>query len=275
MAKACAALADTGATVTAVASRSAAEIPHLLRQHDPERLVVLGGDGMIHHAVQAIAGSPVVLGILRGGTGNDIARALGIPRRPLPAANRAVEPATPLDLIRISNQSSTAYAVSVLTAGFSGLVTARANRIRWLGGQAKYTAATIGCLPNLKSFEVELIPGSGDLVMGSVPERACLIAFGNTRYFGGGMAICPTADPADGIMQVVTVEPVHAVHLAAVLPLAFAGQHLHSQKVHTTTARRMDLEIKPSWWADGEELAVTGPVSVEVITGALQIAGGP
>ncbi|NUR87969.1 MAG: sphingosine kinase, partial [Nonomuraea sp.] len=52
----------------------------------PDALVAFGGDGLVHLAVQAVAGTDVPLGVIPAGTGNDIADALGIPRNDLRAA---------------------------------------------------------------------------------------------------------------------------------------------------------------------------------------------
>ena len=51
-----------------------------------ESLVVVGGDGLVHMAVQALAGTDVNLGIIPAGTGNDVARYLDIPRKDPQAA---------------------------------------------------------------------------------------------------------------------------------------------------------------------------------------------
>jgi len=66
-------------------------------------LVVCGGDGIVHTALQAVAGSPVPLGVVPAGSGNDFARDLGIPRTPTEAL-MALVGAVPrcVDLVRVS-----------------------------------------------------------------------------------------------------------------------------------------------------------------------------
>ena len=259
-----AALEQTGARVTPLASAGTEHISDLLQNNDIERLVVLGGDGMIHHAAQVAAATNLPMGIIPGGTGNDIARALGIPRRRLEAAQLATGPTTKLDLIRVDDGVRHAFAVSVLTAGFSGHVTEYANQLRHVRGQLKYTLATLRCLPKLRACQV-----SG---LGNLGDQASIVAFGNTRFFGGGMAICPAADPTDGSMQVVVVGDVGRLHLAAVLPAAFLGQHVRSSAVRTASMTSAAVTIDATWWADGERLAIGPTATVSVSPSALAVA---
>src|SRR5213083_46292 len=53
-------------------------------------LIVLGGDGAAHQGVQFCADHDVALGLVPAGTGNDFARALGVPGEPLPAVEALV-----------------------------------------------------------------------------------------------------------------------------------------------------------------------------------------
>ncbi len=256
-------LTESGCDVEPLVSDSSHHVAELLDRDDIERLIVSGGDGMIHHAVQSIAMTTVAFGIIPAGTGNDIARALNVPRSIHKAVRRSLEDPTPMDLIRISDDHGESFVVSVLTAGFSGTVNEIANTIGWAGGQLKYTVATLRCLPHLGSASVS---GLSD------HERFSLLAIGNTRFFGGGMAICPTADPTDGVGEIIVVDPVGPIHLAAVLPAAFVGQHVRSRKVHQLRFHRVDIETEAAWWADGEKLPRTGPVTVEVVPRALSVA---
>ncbi|MEK9999177.1 MAG: diacylglycerol kinase family protein, partial [Acidimicrobiaceae bacterium] len=155
-----------------------------------ERLVVLGGDGMVHLAVQAVAGTDTILGVVPVGTGNDFVRALpGIPEGPLEAAAVALGDPDPIDAIRVDDR----WVASVATAGFSADVNERANRLRRPKGQSRYTVATVLELPALKRRPTTItVDGTAHA------HDAVMIAVANTAWFGGGMHICPDADPDDG-----------------------------------------------------------------------------
>ena len=90
------------------------------------RLIVVGGDGLVHLGLQAVAGTSTVLGVVPVGTGNDFARGLdGIEAESADAARAALGDAVALDAIRAGDH----WVASVATAGFSADVNERANKM--------------------------------------------------------------------------------------------------------------------------------------------------
>jgi diacylglycerol kinase (ATP) len=85
---------DAGLVVRDLQGRDADEALDLARQcvaDGVDAVVVCGGDGMVHIALQAVATSPTPLGIIPAGTGNDVARYFDIPRTdPVAAADRVI-----------------------------------------------------------------------------------------------------------------------------------------------------------------------------------------
>src|SRR5690606_10147721 len=112
-----------------------------------EALVVCGGDGLVHLAIQALADTGVPLGLIPCGTGNDVARYLDLPRSdPAAAADRVIASrACTIDLAL----SRGPYFVPVPAAGFDAIVNERANRMSWPKGQMRYNLAT---LAELRTF---------------------------------------------------------------------------------------------------------------------------
>ena len=266
------ALQASGATVQPIAARTGADVGGAVTETLSEisRLVVAGGDGLIHLAVQVLAETDIPVGIMPIGTGNDIARALGLSRRPFmgmaEAAQRALADPTPIDLLKVGGS----WVVSVLTAGFSGNVNEAANHMRFPKGQAKYTIATIGLLRRLQAVPMALTSEGF-----SLNENMALVAVGNTKYFGGGMAICPLAHPNDGQAHVVSVADVSALTFARVLPRAFTGSHVKHEAVRDFVTARVRIQTDEVLWADGERLqedASEGLV-IETVPKALLVAG--
>ena len=198
-----------------------------------ERLVVLGGDGMVHLAVQAVAGTDTILGVVPVGTGNDFVRALpGVPEDPLEAAAVALGNPDPIDGIRVGDR----WAASVATAGFSADVNDRANRLRRPKGQTRYTVATVLELPALKRRPTTItVDGTAHA------HDAVMIAVANTAWFGGGMHICPDADPDDGLLDVTVVDGVGRIELLWFFNRVFKGTHLDHPKVHTHRGHRIEI----------------------------------
>lgn len=233
---------------------------------EPERVIAVGGDGLIHRALPALAETGIVLGIVSSGTGNDFARSLELPRRRGSATRRSIGPDRVVDLLRVTfGDGSTALAATVVTAGFSGRVNKRANERSFPRGQLKYTVASLAELRQLHATDI-VVENSPDL---SGP--CTLLAVANTPHFGGGMAIAPQADPTDGMLDLTVVGDVPAWQLALVLPTVFLGQHVRHPRVRTRTADAVGIGQADEVWADGERIG-SGSFTVEVMPAALRVA---
>ena len=231
-----------------------------------ERLIAVGGDGVVNIAVNAIAGTDVVLGVVPAGTGNDFARALGLLDGDVEAQiDRALADASPVDAIRTDH----GWVASVATLGFSGDVTARANRLRWPRGQHRYTLATLLQLPRLQSYPVTVIVDGQRVGTAST----MLLAIGNTAYFGGGMRICPGAKPDDGRVQVIDIDAVTRLRFLRVFPTVFSGRHVDRPEVTAGSGAVVEVDgADIDLWADGERLGPL-PVRLELVRDALRVAG--
>lgn len=235
-----------------------------------QRLLLAGGDGLIHHALPAILETGVDVGILAVGTGNDFSRAVGIDSKGFSrgrwlerAVNIALGPTSAFDVMH----TPAGPVASVATAGFSGSVNQTANAMRLPLGAQKYTLATLRESARLQPMALRLLL-DGDR---SIEQEACLVAIANTRYFGGGMAICPEADPTDGCLDVTIVDPLSAPKLLAFLPLVFSGRHVRHPAVNTYRAKRIEAAADASFWGDGERLDFSAGV-FHVGEGALRLA---
>ena len=121
-------------------------------QLDIRALIVVGGDGMVSLGTNLLAGTKVPLGIVPSGTGNDMARGLGIPHENTEAAIRMLTdllqgPPRTIDAGRVeyvddeTGRASTRWFAGCLSAGFDAVVNERANRMRYPTGPSRYTIA--------------------------------------------------------------------------------------------------------------------------------------
>lgn len=254
-------------SVTELRDRAADEV-----DRGAARIVVIGGDGLAHHVVQAVAGSDTVLGIIPVGTGNDVAGALGLPRQPTEAARVALGPDRNVDLLRRGET----WALSVATTGFSAAVNERAEAMSWPRGASRYSLATLLELPRLRPTDLVLSLEPDD---GGAPVehrvRAALVAVGNTALFGGGMRICPAADPADGVLDITLIDAVGRLDLMRHFGRVFRGTHIHHPAVSVYRAKAITLESAEAGQvpvrADGEAWGEL-PCRIEVVPRALRIA---
>ena len=229
-----------------------------------ESLVVVGGDGMVHLAVQALAGSSTSLGIIPAGTGNDVARYVGIPRKD-PQAAADVVVGSHVRTIDVGRAGGT-YFVTVLAAGFDSLVNERANHMRWPRGQMRYNLAT---LAELKVFE----PLSYTLEMDGEVRRldAMLVAVGNGPSFGGGLRITHGAEIDDGMLDVVIIKPMSKAELVRTYPKLYTGKHVtHPQYEHHRVRTVTVASAGVVAYADGERVGPL-PLTVDVVPKSLRV----
>lgn len=234
-------------------------------------LLVVGGDGMVHLAVNALAGTQVPLGIVPTGTGNDFARMFNLPTEPRTAVGhflQALEQPRRVDLGRVTRADGTScWFAGVLSAGFDAAVNDRANRWRFPRGRLRYPLAM---LRELASFR----PLRYSLVVDGVPRRtdAMLVAVANGRSIGGGMRIVPEAAYDDGALDLFIVSPLSRPAFLGIFPRVYAGRHTSHPAVHIERVRTVRLEASGvTAYADGEPVGRL-PVSVDVVPGALSAA---
>jgi len=229
-----------------------------------EALVVCGGDGLVHLALQLVGGTDVPLGILPAGTGNDVARSVGIPLRdPAAAAARllAWQPRR-IDLARSGDR----WFATVLAAGFDAVVNERANKMTWPRGQMRYNLATLAELRTFLPLRYEL-----DLDGEQKQLEAMLVAVGNGPSFGGGLRIADGASLDDGLLDVVVIGPMSKPELVRTYPKLFKGTHVHHPQFARHRARKVTVACPGIvGYADGERYGAL-PLTVESVPHALQV----
>ena len=227
-------LREAGLAVRSLVGRDADEALDLARAavaDGVDSLVVVGGDGLVHLAAQALAGTAVHLGIIPCGTGNDAPAPSTCPRTdPRLAADVVVGSRTRrIDLGRCG----ATYFVTVLAAGFDSLVNERANAMRWPRGRVSYTLAT---LLELRVFR----PRTYTLELDGRPREveAMLVAVGNGPSFGGGLRIAHGALLDDGRLDVVVIKTMSKGDLVRTYPRLSTGGHVTTRSTSTTGCAR-------------------------------------
>ena len=260
-------LRSGGLSVRDLSGQSADEALDLARaavKDGAEALVVLGGDGMVHLGVQAVAGTGIPLGIIPAGTGNDVARYFDIPRKdPVAAAEIVIRGDTrQVDLAR----SGTKYFATVLCAGFDALVNERANRMTWPKGQMRYNIATLSELRVFKPLHYTL-----DLDGQQLKIEAMMVSVGNGPSFGGGLRIAEGALLDDGMLDVIVIKPMSRGSLVRTYPKLFNGTHTtHPQYEHHLVRTVTVASPGITTYADGERFGDL-PLTVECAPGALTV----
>ena len=239
-----------------------------------DALVVLGGDGIVHQALPAVARTGLPLGIVPAGTGNDGAGALGYPSDPLAAADAIVDAlgvgrVRAVDLGRAETAAGSRWWLTVLAAGFDSAVNERANALRWPRGPRRYDLA-------IALEAVRLGPRRYTLVLDGAEHvlEAMMVSVCNTPRYGGGKLIAPHARMDDGIFDVCVVAPVSRWTLARLAPQLERGGHVGHPAVTFHRAARVGLSAARTAYADGERIGDL-PLVTQCVPAALNVLEPP
>ncbi|SDY47628.1 Diacylglycerol kinase family enzyme [Geodermatophilus africanus] len=250
------------ADVAVVATGSPAELDDALAGRDGRRVVVLGGDGSVHAVARALdrvgaldAAEPV--GVIARGTGNDLARTLGLPLEPDAgaAAVLAGRP-RPLDLLE---DDVGGLVVNAVHAGVGARAGAQADRLKERLGVVAYPvgAALAGVSSAGWPLRVEVDgrvathPGEGWAADGT--REVLMLGVCTGRSIGGGTPLAPGAEPDDGLADVVVSVATGPVARAAFATALTAGEHVDRPDVLVLRGRRVVVTGGPvDLDADGE-----------------------
>ncbi|MEI2785895.1 MAG: diacylglycerol kinase [Candidatus Nanopelagicales bacterium] len=234
-----------------------------------DALIACGGDGTVHCALQAVAGTDVTLGIIPLGTGDDIARTLGLPRNDVQAAADVIADGrtrqVDYGMVRSSDGVDKAF-LAVMSAGFDSEVTERANTMTWPTGTSRYLIAT---LAELRVFQ----PAPFQITVDGQTFRSegMMLAIGNGSSYGGGMYVCPTAIPDDGLLDLTFLTRTSKLTFLRIFPRVFKGSHIHHPSVRTLRGASLHIEAPgQTAYADGERVGPL-PVDVDVVPRGLRV----
>ncbi len=236
-----------------------------------DALIVVGGDGMVSLGTNLVAGTATPLGVVASGTGNDMARALGLPIDDAEAgieqllAALARQPRV-IDAARVRHGGLTTWFAGALSAGFDARVNERANTMTRPRGPSRYTIAMLRELMSFRPIQYSLV------VDGVAREvSAMLVAVSNGVSIGGGMKITPDAELDDGELDLLIVHALSKPRFLRLFPRVFAGSHVGEPEVEITRVRTVSLAAADVVaYADGERVGSL-PVEVEIVPGALRI----
>ncbi|MCU1431258.1 MAG: diacylglycerol kinase catalytic region [Actinotalea sp.] len=245
-----------------------------------DALVVVGGDGMVHLGVNVVAGTGLPLGVVAAGSGNDVARALGLPQHDVDAAVRTLERGLergPRAVDAVAAAPPTGgraeWFLGVLSCGIDAAANARANEMSWPPGAGRYVRALASVLASFRPYGYRITTDHG------VWESAgTLVAVANTPWFGGGIKIAPDAVVDDGLLDVVVAGPFSRAGVIRIFPGMYRGRHVVHPAVQVLRTRSVLIEhseigpVPPVAFSDGERLGPL-PLRVAVRPGAVLLLG--
>ena len=234
------------------------DLDALLDTRDGRTVVLVGGDGSVHTAVATLRRRGELspddpLGLVPLGTGNDLARTLGIPLEPADAA-RALLHGTPRALDLLVDDAG-GVVVNVVHLGVGAEAAEKATGLKDRLGKAAYPVGSVLAAAGPTGWDLR-VEVDGSVV--EVEGDALMVAVANGRTIGGGASIAPDAAPDDGLLDVVVATstgPLARLGFGAALR---EGEHVERDDVVTRRGRTVTVSGQPfPLNADGE---LDGPV---------------
>jgi diacylglycerol kinase (ATP) len=232
--------------------------PDIIREQGNafDTIVVVGGDGTIHEALQAIDLERHLLAIIPWGTGNDFAYALGWPRELNACVERIAAGAERrVDLGAYEIEYPEGHLAgrfhNSVGFGFEALVNAESHRVQHLKGPAVYVWAFLKALPLYRSYRVDVeydsVRHSGDVL---------LFAIGNGRRVGGTFHFFPDASLDDGMLNLLFTDRIPPFRIPAVFTTLMREHHGGSKRFQNARAPSFTVRCKDGIpvYVDGEFL---------------------
>lgn len=236
------------------------------------RVVLVGGDGTLHHMLPVLLTHRLTLGVVPLGNGNDTARALGVHRLAWPKALELAlrGPTRRMDVGELVTPRLHVPFISSLAAGFDAAVGQRAIEApRWLHGMPRYLWATLGALATLRTHRLRVsIDGTpcheGEALFASVL---------NTPSYGSGMPAVPGARVADGQLDLLVAGRFGRLGTLGMLPRLLRGTHLANPKCRSWRFQSLALECDHELplAGDGEPLQPLRRFEVRVRASAITV----
>jgi diacylglycerol kinase (ATP) len=234
--------------------------------HGVRLVVAWGGDGTINEVGGALVSRDAALGIVPAGSGNGLARELGLPLQPEAALATALAGAERrIDAGELNGR----FFFNVAGLGFDARV-ARLFNTRAHGRRGLLPYVVLG-LRALWSYEPAVYEVEADGATRRV--RAFVLAFANSRQYGNGAVLAPGARFDDGLLDLVAVDPrplpiqlLRARHLRAGAPPNARGIDIRRVRAAVVTSSE-PLECH----VDGEVFAPGRRAEVRVHAGALRV----
>lgn len=238
-------------------------------------VVAAGGDGTVNAVVNGLAESSegVRMAILPLGTGNDFCRTLAIPSNPMSALRILDSPTVRrIDIVEAEHETHGRYFINMASGGNSHRVTEHLNdemKQRW--GPFCYVRGVVDVLPDLQRFHATICLDDGPTEHFNLFN----VFLGNGRTCGAGLRVAPTANPEDGLLEVMIVLDGGPIDVATLAARFLVNHFLDSEMVVRRRARRVSIDSEPKmlFVTDGDattEVPATftvHPQALEVVVG--------
>jgi diacylglycerol kinase (ATP) len=266
-------LADLGLLTTLRSASGPGHITALVTEAlaaGERRILIAGGDGSLNEAVNGYvgrAGADQVLGLIPIGTGNDFAKAAGLPRRWQDACDRLVN-AMPRAFD--AGCCNGRWFINGVGAGLDARVALAASQVRGIRGPLTYAVGLLRVLGQHRRPPRATVQHD----TGSYGGGITLIAIMNGRVIGGLFPIAPDADPADGLFRLIIGGDLSRRQIITLLAALLRGRHRLRPGVTYVATRHVRVRVDEPvpLHIDGEVLAEpVRDMEVSLVPGVVQL----
>jgi YegS/Rv2252/BmrU family lipid kinase len=239
------------------------------RKAEVDLVIVCGGDGTLNAAARGVLDTGLPLGILPMGTGNDLARTLGLPLDLFAAADViAADASRTIDIGEVNGHLFFNVASLGLSADLAKKLTKERKRT-W--GRLIYAFTAIKVLLTARRFEAEIVSRDG-----TVRVQTLQIAIGNGKHYAGGMTIEASAAIDDKHLDLYSLELGAVWKLALMAGDLKAGTHGTWSEVRTVRCTEFDVKTsRPRAINTDGELVTFTPARFRVLPDAVTVFAPP
>jgi YegS/Rv2252/BmrU family lipid kinase len=230
-------------------------------------VVAVGGDGTVNEVAQGLIGTSTPLGIIPMGSGNGLARDLGISMDIKKSATALIEGnKQQIDVCRINNQRF----LCTSGIGFDAQVADKMSKAS-TRGFLRYIQFTVSESFAFKPFKIKM---KVDGVL--IEKPVFLVTFANAAQFGNNAYIAPSASMTDGLIDVVVVNPFNKLLLPVFGIGLFARYIPKLNFVDCYKAKHIELESAETdiFHFDGEPGKLTIPATITIDSKKLFVITG-
>ncbi|HLT62068.1 MAG TPA: diacylglycerol kinase family protein, partial [Microlunatus sp.] len=228
-----------------------------------------GGDGTVRVICAGLANSGIPFGLIPAGTGNLLAKNIGIPLDEDEALQVALDGADrPIDLVRLTVDDEVVDHFAVMAGiGIDAAILQDTNPdLKKAVGSAAYfvSAARNANHPALHAtIQLDDQP--------PLRRRAHVVVIGNVGFLQAGIQLIPDAAPDDGLLDVLIASPRRATDWVKLIARVLARQRRTDDQLDRLTGRRVTITVeeRDRYQLDGDTEGECNRLSAEVLPGAL------
>jgi len=231
-----------------------------------QRIVAVGGDGTMNEVAQALLHCPVALALVPCGSGNGLARHIGLPESPRLALELSVDESAGMRILDTGTAAGRPF-FNVTGMGLDADVSRRFNKIIRRGLPA-YARTVISAYTGRRSQICTIRTSTGSETL-----EIILISVANSEQYGNGAVIAPGARVDDGFLDLIAIRPLGVVAAAFLACRLFLGNFDGSTRVRRIRGARFEIERPASGLihTDGECHTAGAKFEVAVVPGSLRI----